>query len=128
MAERMQSPLGRVYGLGSARGGTTGWWRNRVLALALVPLSLWWVAAVIYHAGIRYELFVAWVREPVTAVLLILTTVATFAHIALGAQEAIEDYVHHEGLKLGSLLALRLACVLLGVAGVFAVLRIALGS
>lgn len=127
MAERMRSPLGRAYGLGSARSGSAQWLRNRLLAVALVPLGLWWVAAIICHAGADFDHFTLWVREPATAVLLVLTVVATFWHIALGLQEVIEDYVHGELTKLGVLTAVRFGCTLLAAAGLFAVLRIALG-
>jgi succinate dehydrogenase / fumarate reductase membrane anchor subunit len=120
--------LGQVYGLGSAREGVREWWLTRVTSVALVPLSLWWVASVIGHAGADFREFTAWVRSPVPAILLLVTIVATFHHIALGVQVAIEDYIHHEGAKLAALLAVKFGCVLLGVAGIFSVLRIAFGG
>ena len=127
MADRMRSPLGQVYGLGSAREGAREWWAMRLSSVALIPLSLWWAAEIIAHAGLDYAGFRAWVASPVTAILLILTIVVTFYHTAHGVQEVIEDYVHHEGAKLASLVALRFACAALAVAGVFSVLAIAFG-
>jgi succinate dehydrogenase / fumarate reductase membrane anchor subunit len=127
MADRMRSPLGQVYGLGSAREGAKEWWSMRLSALALIPLGLWWTAAIIGHAGADYADFRHWVASPITAILLILTIVVTFYHTAHGVQEVIEDYVHHEGAKLAGLVALRFACVVLSVAGVFSVLAIAFG-
>ena len=127
MTDRMRSPLGQVYGLGSAREGAKEWWSMRLSSLALVPLGLWWVAEIIGHIGANYDEFRHWVAAPVTAILLILTLVVTFFHTAQGVQEVIEDYVHHEGAKLAGLVALRFACVALGVAGVFSVLAIAFG-
>ncbi len=124
----MRTPLGRVYGLGTAREGAREWWMSRLTSIALVPLSIWWVAAVIAHAGADYAGFVDWVKSPVTAILLIVTIGVTFYHVALGVQVVIEDYVHHEGAKLGALIAVKFGCVLLGVAGIFAVLRVALGG
>jgi succinate dehydrogenase / fumarate reductase membrane anchor subunit len=127
MADRMRSPLGRVYGLGSAREGAREWWSMRLGALALIPLGLWWVAEIIGHAGADYAGFRQWVASPVTAILLILTIAVTFRHTAQGVREVIEDYVHHEGVKLAALVALRFACVALAVAGIYAVLAIAFG-
>jgi succinate dehydrogenase / fumarate reductase membrane anchor subunit len=127
MADRMRSPLGQVYGLGSAREGAKEWWAMRLSSVALVPLALWWVAEIIGHAGAGYVEYRTWVANPPTAILLILTIVTTFYHTSHGVQEVIEDYVAHEGAKLAALVILRFACVVLAVAGVFSVLAIAFG-
>ena len=79
----MRSPLGRAIGLGSAKEGVAHWWRQRVSALALVPLTLWFVIAVIGLIGADHAAFVAWVRSPMPAVFLVLLLVATFYHTAL---------------------------------------------
>jgi succinate dehydrogenase / fumarate reductase membrane anchor subunit len=128
MADRMRSPLGRAYGLGTAREGARDWWMARLTSIALIPLTLWWVAAVIAHAGAGYGPFTHWVRNPVTSVLLILTLGVTFYHMALGLQVVIEDYIHGEGAKLAALITVKFGCIVLGVAGIFAVLRIAFGG
>jgi succinate dehydrogenase / fumarate reductase membrane anchor subunit len=128
MIPSMRSPLGRVRGLGSARDGAREWWHMRLVSLALVPLSVWWVVSILAHAGTGYAGFVDWVREPVPAILLLLTVAATFFHIALGLKTVIEDYVHHELAKLAALVAVRFGCAALAGAGLFAVLRIALGG
>ena len=127
MSNRMRSPLGQVYGLGSAREGAKEWWGMRLSSVALIPLSLWWAIEIIGHAGADYYEFRRWVASPVSAILLILTLAVTLYHTAHGVQEVIEDYVHHEGVKLASLVALRFACVALAVAGIFSVLAIAFG-
>jgi succinate dehydrogenase / fumarate reductase membrane anchor subunit len=124
----MRSPLGRAIGLGSAKEGVTHWWRQRVSALALVPLTLWFVIAVIGLAGTDHAAFVTWVRSPMPAVFLILLLVATFYHTALGLQVVIEDYVHGEVTRLAALLAVRLLCILFAVRGILAVLKMALGA
>jgi succinate dehydrogenase / fumarate reductase membrane anchor subunit len=121
----MRSPLGRVVGLGSAKEGVEHWWQQRLTAIALVPLALWFVAGLLGHVGGSYDQSVAWLGAPIPAILLVLLIGATFYHAALGMQVVIEDYVHHEGCKLGLLVALRLVSFLLAVAGIFAVLRIA---
>jgi succinate dehydrogenase / fumarate reductase, membrane anchor subunit len=124
----MRSPLGRAIGLGSAKEGVTHWWRQRVSALALVPLTVWFVIAVIGLAGADHATFVAWVRNPMTAIFLILLLIATFYHAALGLQVVIEDYVEREWARLASLLVMWLLCVLFAVRGIFAVLKLALGA
>ena len=124
----MRSPLGRAIGLGSAKEGVAHWWRQRVSALALVPLTLWFVIAVIGLIGADHAAFVAWVRSPMPAVFLVLLLVATFYHTALGLQVVIEDYIHGEVARLAALLIMRLLCVLFAVRGIFAVLKMALGA
>ena len=128
MAEKMRSPLGRAYGLGSAREGAGEWWTMRLSSLALVPLTLWFVVSVIGNVGADYETFAAWVSSPLPAILLVILIAVTFHHVAHGLQVVIEDYVHVEWQKLTLLIAVKFACVLLAVAGIFAVARIAFGS
>jgi succinate dehydrogenase / fumarate reductase, membrane anchor subunit len=130
MAERlrppMRSPLGRAIGLGSAKEGVEHWWAQRITAITLVPLALWFVMAVIGLAGAEHGLLVDWVSQPLAAVLLILFLVATFYHSALGLQVVIEDYVENEAARLGLIIVMRLAHILLAALGIFAVLRIAI--
>jgi succinate dehydrogenase / fumarate reductase membrane anchor subunit len=120
----LRSPLARVRGLGSAKDGTGHWWAQRLTALALVPLTLWFVAAVIGHVGASYEEVRAWIGQPVTGGLFLLLIGATFYHAALGVQVVIEDYVHNEWAKLASLLAMKATLLLLGLAAALAVLSI----
>jgi succinate dehydrogenase / fumarate reductase, membrane anchor subunit len=126
--QQLRSPVGRALGLGSAKEGVEHWWAQRVSAVALVVLGLWFVASVIALAGADHAAVVAWLRRPFAAIATILLLAAVFYHSALGLQVVIEDYVHSEGLKLASLVAMRLLSVALAVAGIFAVLRIAFGG
>ena len=125
---QFRSPLGKVRGLGSAKDGTHHWWMQRVTALALVPLAIWFVASVVALAGKDYVAFAAWVKNPVSATLLVVLIAATFHHAQLGLQVVIEDYVHREGCKVASILAVKFAAVVLAGIGVFSVLRIAFGG
>ena len=125
---RMSSPLARAIGLGSAKEGVEHWWAQRVTAVALVPLVLWFVIAVIGLVGADRAAVIAWVKSPMPAVFLILLLVATFYHTALGLQVVIEDYVHGEGLRLGTLMVMRFVCIVLALRGVIAVLMMALGA
>src|SRR5271155_5251369 len=124
----LRSPLGRAIGLGSAKEGVEHWWAQRVTALALVPLALWFVIAVIELAGADRALFVDWVRHPLPAVFLVLLLIATFYHGALGLQVVIEDYVESEAVRFGLLIVMRLAAIVFAVRGIFAVLKLSLAA
>ncbi len=123
---RMRSPLGQAQGLGSAKEGVAHWWWQRATAVALVPLALWFVIALIGHLGAGVEAVRLWIGRPLPAILMILMLVAVFAHSALGIEVVFEDYVETPLLRQGLLILLRLAAVALSLAGIFAVLRIAL--
>jgi succinate dehydrogenase / fumarate reductase membrane anchor subunit len=123
-----RSPLGHARGLGSAREGTAHWWAQRVTAVALVPLCLWFVVGLIGLVGADHATVKAWIGAPVNAALLVVLIVATFHHTQLGVQVVIEDYVHSEGLKIAGIMVVKFASILLGLAGVFAVLKISFGG
>jgi succinate dehydrogenase / fumarate reductase, membrane anchor subunit len=120
----MRSPLARAIGLGSAREGVGEWWAERVSAVALIPLTLWFAASIIAHTGSDYATFIAWMRTPLAATLMILLLIALFHHTALGLQVVFEDYVH-SGAKFAWVIAARLGCFALAIAGVVATLHIA---
>ena len=124
----MRSPIGRAMGLGAAKAGVEHWWLQRLTAVALVPLTLWFVIAIIRLAGADIETVRDWIGSPLPAILLVLFLLATFWHASLGLQVVIEDYVHTELAKLGLLVVVRLACFALAVAGIFAVLCMAVGT
>ena len=124
----LRSTLGRVRGLGSAKEGVHHWWAQRTTAVALVPLALWFVAGVIALIGADYATAVRWFKNPITATLMVLLIVATFYHAALGLQVVLEDYVHHEGRKIASILAIKGLAALLGLLAAIAVLKLAFGG
>jgi succinate dehydrogenase / fumarate reductase membrane anchor subunit len=128
MSERsrgLRSDLGRVRGLGSAQHGVHEWWIQRITALALIPLTIWFVASVIALAGADHATVVAWIGSPVPAVLLVLLVAVTVRHTQLGLQVVIEDYVHSEGTRIAVLLLSKAILFLAGAAAVFAVLKLA---
>ena len=127
MASRMRSPLGRALGLGSAKEGVEQWWLQRITAAALVPLSVWFVIAIIRLVGADIETVREWVSTPIPAILLVLILIATFWHASLGLQVVVEDYVHTPLAKLGLVIVVCLGCFAFAVAGIFAVLSMALG-
>jgi succinate dehydrogenase / fumarate reductase membrane anchor subunit len=118
----LRSPLGHVRGLGAAKEGTAHWWAERMTALALVPLTFWFVASVAALAGADYQTMRDWVSSPIAAGLLILLILATFYHMALAVQVVIEDYVHYEPAKFAGLIAVKALCVVLALTGVLSVL------
>jgi succinate dehydrogenase / fumarate reductase membrane anchor subunit len=122
---QMRSPLGRAIGLGSAKEGVEHWWRQRMTALLLVPLVVWFVIAVIGLVGADRAAMIAWVKSPMPVMCLVLLIVATFYHAALGLQVVIEDYIHGEGMKLATLIVMRLLCILFVLRGLLAVLKLA---
>ncbi len=124
----MRTPLGKVKGLGSARDGTHHWWMQRVTAIAMVPLGIWFVVSLVALAGADYPTMVAWVSNPFVTVLLLAFLLALFYHLKLGVQVVIEDYVHSEGGKIFLNLFVTFACFLIGMAAVVSVLKIAIGS
>ena len=121
----MRSPLGRARGLGSAKDGVSHFWWQRLTALALVPLTFWFVYSVVSLAGQDFAHFHAWLAHPGNLTLMIVLVFATFHHAQLGVQVVIEDYVHDEKLMFGSLIAVKFAAVLMAVFSVVAMLRIA---
>jgi succinate dehydrogenase / fumarate reductase, membrane anchor subunit len=123
--QRMRSPLSRARGLGSAKEGVEHWWMQRVTAVALIPLTLWFMASLIALAGGDYSNFIVWLRIPFVTIVMVLLLIALFYHTALGLRVVVEDYVHSDRVKIPALVATRLGCFALAVAGIFAILRIA---
>lgn len=124
----LRTPLGRVRGLGSAKDGTHHWWAQRLTALALVPLTLWFVARVAQHAGAARADMVAWLSHPIDATLMLLIIAALFHHAHLGIQVVIEDYVESEGPRVAGVLLVKAACAFLAVACAVSVLKLAFGG
>ncbi|HUK57697.1 MAG TPA: succinate dehydrogenase, hydrophobic membrane anchor protein [Stellaceae bacterium] len=124
----MRTPLGRALGLGSAKEGVQHWWAQRVTAVALVPLVLWFVAALIAHLGAPRAAVFHWLGSPVPAILMLLFLAAAFHHLALGLQVVIEDYVEPAVARIAAIVVMKLIAYGFAVAGAYAVLRIAFGG
>lgn len=124
----LRSPIGRVLGLGAAGEGVAHWWTQRVTAVALVLLGLWFVCALIGLPDRGYETVTGWMAVPVNAVLLSLLVGTVVYHSRLGVQVVVEDYVSHHGAKIVTLLVLQFIHYVLGALGIFSVLRVAFGS
>ncbi len=120
-----RSELSRVRGLGAAREGVRHWWAQRLTSLALVPLSLWFVAAVVAHLGADRAEMVAWLSRPYSFGVMALLIGVTFHHAQLGLQVVIEDYVHAEGCKIAAIVAVKFAAAVLALAALVALFAIA---
>ncbi len=123
----LRSPLGKVLGLGSAKGGSAHWYAQRVSAVALVLLSLWFFLSLASLGGATHANVVAWLGSPLCAALAILLVVTAAYHAMLGLQVVVEDYVADKGRRALVLIAVKFALVVAAVVGVLAVLGIGFG-
>jgi len=124
----MRSPLARVLGHGSAKEGVHHWWVQRLTSVALVPLTVWFVVSVLSLPSLDHATVSAWVGQLWTAVFLILFVLTAAWHSQLGVQVVVEDYVHGSGTKTLALSLVTFFHVVVAVAGVLAVLKVALGG
>lgn len=122
----MRSQLGRARGLGASHAGVHHWKAERMGAVALIPLTLWFVWAVVAHAGAGYDQVHDWAGRPVNAALLLALVVLTFHHTALGLQVVIGDYVTTKWMEKLSVLAVNGLCLFLTLLSSIAILRLAL--
>ena len=122
-----RTPLAKVKGLGSAKEGTTHFWRQRLTALLLIPLVLW-IGFSLAALPVDHATLVGWIKQPWVSVTLVLLVIVTFYHAQLGLQVVIEDYVSSHSRRTMILLLSNLSCLLLGTIGVISVLKISFGA
>ena len=122
------APTGGAGGSGSAKEGAGHWWAQRLTAIALVPLTIWFVPSMAMLAGKSHGAVVAWLGAPLNAMLMALLLAATFYHLWLGLEAIIEDYVHTERRHIGTMIAMKIAVAVLALAALFAVAKIAFGG
>jgi succinate dehydrogenase / fumarate reductase membrane anchor subunit len=124
----LRTPIAKVRGLGAARTGLHHWKMQRLTAISNLLLVLWFIFSAMALSGSGYAQVRAWLASPVTASLMVLLIISTFYHARLGLQTVVEDYVHHEGLKIAWLVAIVLIVLALAVACIVAVLKVAVGG
>jgi succinate dehydrogenase / fumarate reductase membrane anchor subunit len=120
----LRTELGRVRGLGSAKEGVRHWWAQRVTAIALIPLSLWFIAGIVFLIDVDRATAIQWLGSPVTLGLMSLFLIALIYHAVLGLQVVVEDYIHSHVAKLTLLLLIQFAGFALAAAGIIAMLLI----
>ncbi|MFQ5660855.1 MAG: succinate dehydrogenase, hydrophobic membrane anchor protein [Gammaproteobacteria bacterium] len=123
----LETPLAKVRGLGSAKQGTHHWWYQRLTALVLIPLSLWFIGSLVTMVPGDYAAAIQWIRSPFNAVLLILFLISLFYHAQLGIQVVIEDYIDPEWQKITDIILVKFLALFAGLTSVMAVLKIFLG-
>jgi succinate dehydrogenase / fumarate reductase membrane anchor subunit len=128
MNSDLRSPLNRARGLGSAKSGVHHFWVQRLTAVALIPLVVWFAISLVTLSGADYGMARSWLSSPVVMVLLILTIVIGLHHAQLGIQVVIEDYVHNDGVKLALIVAVKFIAVFFGLAAIVASMRIGFGG
>ena len=124
----LRSPLSRVLGSGSAKEGTEHWWQQRVTAVALLILGLWFAIAIAGLDSFDQAAVAAWVASPFNAIMLLLLAVTLAWHSLLGLQVVVEDYVHGPALKVLSIVLNKFVHVFLAIAAAFAILKVFLGG
>ncbi|MDA1090814.1 MAG: succinate dehydrogenase, hydrophobic membrane anchor protein [Proteobacteria bacterium] len=124
-----RSTLRKVRGRGlSTEGGVGHWWAERITAIALVPLTLWFVVSAISMVDADHATFSHWVGAEGNPVLLILLTIAVYQHGHLALQVIIEDYIHHEAAHFTALIAVKLGAFFLAVFTIFSIAKLAFGG
>jgi len=121
----LRDPLAQARGLGSAKSGTQHWWAQRVSAIALVPLVVYTLYLIVSLAGADYMTVRLTIAQPLNALALVLFIATAFWHARLGLQVVIEDYVHTRWLELALLIIVKFVYMVLGLAAVIAIGRIA---
>jgi succinate dehydrogenase / fumarate reductase membrane anchor subunit len=124
----LRSDLARVRGLGSAKDGVHHWWVQRLSAVALVPLGIWFVVSAIKLAGVPLDVYRAWLNTGANVFLMVLFVATLFYHLKLGVQVVLEDYVHDEKAKVVSLMLNTFANIFVGAFSVFALVKVAFGG
>lgn len=123
-----RSFLGRARSYGSSNTGFTFWWMQRLTSIAMLPLTLWFVFHVATLSGQPVTAVHAWVGNPINATLLMATLICAFHHMHLGIQVVAEDYVHTDAVRMVLVLGVKAASLLLCLAGILAVLKMAIAG
>ena len=124
----MATPLKKVRGLGAAHGGTETFWRQRLTALANIPLTIFLIYSIVSHVGADYAAVKAYFAQPVVAALMLALVISAAIHMRIGLKEIIADYVHGDGAKIAAIALANFFAAGVGIAAALAILKISLGS
>jgi succinate dehydrogenase / fumarate reductase membrane anchor subunit len=125
---KMETPLGRVRGLGSARSGAHHWWLERLTSISTLILLVWLVVSLVRLPDLDHRTVAEWLAAPLAAVPMLLLIVSVFWHLKLGLQVVVEDYVHTDGPKLAWITLINFLSLFGAGLAIFAVLKIAFGG
>lgn len=121
---KMQSDLGRVRGLGSAKSGSSHWWTQRVTAVANLPLGIWFIISILSGHTADYDAVREWLSSYFHSTMMILMIISVSVHFTHGLQVVIEDYVHNRKAEIVSLFLIKAVAAFLSVAAIVSVMRI----
>jgi succinate dehydrogenase / fumarate reductase membrane anchor subunit len=124
----MATPLAKVRGLGAAHRGTENLWRQRLTAIANIPLVIFLILSIVTHIGADYATVRAYLAQPLVTLAMLALVISASVHMRIGLKEIIEDYVHGEGAKIAALLAVTFFAAVIGLACTMALVKISLGS
>ena len=125
--KRMETPIGRVRGLGSAKTGAHHWWLERLTSVSTLLLFVWFFVSILRLPNLNYDTVTAWLNSPLAAVPMLLLIVSTFWHLKLGMQVVFEDYVH-ESTRILSIVLTNFLTIAGAALAIFALLKIAFGG
>ncbi len=125
---KYRTPISRARGLGSSKDGLGHWWMQRLSAIGLVPLVVWFVVSIISISGQSHVEVIAWLQSPHRSILLSIFLIISLYHSNLGLQAIFEDYVQARWLQLSARIAASFAAIVLGFTGVFSLLGLAFGG
>lgn len=124
-SSHLRTPIKTARGLGSAHSGTHHFWLQRVSAVALIPLSIWFMGTLVcVLLGADRSAMGAWFANPLHVIVLAAFLLAMFTHARLGIQTVIEDYIHHEGKKIIALLLLNVFIFTFGAGALMAIFKL----
>jgi succinate dehydrogenase / fumarate reductase membrane anchor subunit len=124
----MATPLAKVRGLGAAHRGTENFWRQRLTAIANIPLVIFLILSIVTHIGADYATVRAYLAQPLVTLAMLALVISASVHMRIGLKEIIGDYVHGEGAKIAALLAVTFFAAVIGLACTMALVKISLGS
>ena len=124
---RMETPIKRVRGLGSAKSGAHHWWTERLSSVSTLALFAWFIVSLVRLPDLDYGTVTEWLGSPLAAVPMILLIISTFWHLKMGLQVVWEDYIH-ESTKVFSIVLTNFLSIAGAALAIFAVLKIAFGG
>ena len=124
----MATPLSRVRGLGSAHSGTETFWRQRLTAVANVPLVIFLIWSIVTHIGADYATVKDYLARPLVAAAMLALVISAAIHMRIGLKEIIEDYLHGDGAKIAAVILATFFAAGVGLASALAILKISLGA